>query len=92
MGDWGGQSVAPYSTSPERQTSDMMAKLADEFGVDMVWGLGDNMYEEGVENEFDARFHQTFERVFDSPSLSTTPFYMIAGNVCFNIASPSNSK
>jgi len=80
MGDWGGQPIAPYSTVPERHTADIMSNLAADLDVDMVWGLGDNMYEEGVDNEFDPRFHQTFETVFDSESLANTPFYMIAGN------------
>ena len=73
MGDWGGKDVAPFTTTPERSSASMMSKLAEQYGVDMVWGLGDNMYEEGVEHEFDTRFHQTFEKVFDSSSLSETP-------------------
>lgn len=34
----------------------------------------------GVKNEYDARFKETFEDVFDGSSLKNVPFYIVAGN------------
>ena len=62
-----------------------MGEIADDFDVDMVWGLGDNFYERGITDEYDFRFNVTFESVFTAKSLSKIPFYMVAGNVCFLI-------
>merc|ERR1719474_2371901 len=80
MADWGGKKVYPYKTPDEFASATEMGKVADQFDVDMVWGLGDNFYDEGIKNEFDPRFNETFESVFNAESLSTIPFYMVAGN------------
>jgi len=80
MADWGGKKVYPYKTPDEFASATEMGKVADQFDVDMVWGLGDNFYDEGIKNEFDPRFNETFESVFNATSLSNIPFYMVAGN------------
>ena len=57
-----------------------MAIIASQYNVDMVWGMGDNIYQAGVTDEYDPRFNETFESVFTQNSLTNIPFYMIAGN------------
>lgn len=46
-------------------------------GCDFVLGFGDNIYEEGVADEFDQQFEDKFERPFAPVDL---PFYMVLGN------------
>ena len=46
----------------------------------MVLALGDNFYDSGVPtNEHDARFQETFEKVYTASSLMT-PWYLVGGN------------
>jgi len=80
MGDWGGSPDSPYTTPDELDSAKMMGDVGSTHDVDMVWGIGDNMYDKGVTNEYDSRFKHTFEDVFTAPSLSKIPFYMVAGN------------
>eukprot|EP01083_Nonionella_stella_P249454 862577_1 len=80
MGDWGGSPNKPYTTSDEVDTSKIMGEIGSNFNVDAAWGLGDNFYDDGVKNEYDKRFDETFESVFTASSLANIPFYIIAGN------------
>jgi len=80
MADWGGAPKSPYTTPDEVDSAKMMGDVGKTYEVDMVWGLGDNFYDNGVVNEHDSRFKNTFEDVFDASSLSKVPFYMVAGN------------
>ncbi|XP_065669771.1 tartrate-resistant acid phosphatase type 5 isoform X2 [Hydra vulgaris] len=79
LGDWGGLPTAPFSTDIENGTSKQMSIIADKYKVDFVVALGDNFYFDGIENEHDPRFEQTFQSVFNEPSLQV-PWYLIAGN------------
>eukprot|EP00483_Globobulimina_turgida_P000751 UN00751 len=80
MGDWGGQSEKPYTTPSQLNTAKIMGKIGKRIGVDQVLGLGDNFYEEGVVNEYDTRFEETFENVFTAKSLKNIPFHFLGGN------------
>lgn len=80
MGDWGGQPSSPYFTKEESATAKLMGDLKTKLDASMVWGLGDNFYDDGVKNEYDKRFKETFEDVFDNSTIENIPFYMIAGN------------
>jgi len=80
MGDWGGSPNSPYTTTDEVDSAKIMGEVGSTYDVDMVWGLGDNFYDNGVKNEYDSRFKHTFEDVFDASSLNKIPFYMVAGN------------
>eukprot|EP00483_Globobulimina_turgida_P005583 UN05593 len=80
MGDWGGQPNSPYTTVDEVDTAKIMGEIGSTFDVDMVWALGDNFYDNGIKNENDKRFKETFEDVFTASSLTKIPFYVVAGN------------
>eukprot|EP00486_Rosalina_sp_Unknown_P001182 CAMPEP_0201565028 /NCGR_PEP_ID=MMETSP0190_2-20130828/3849_1 /ASSEMBLY_ACC=CAM_ASM_000263 /TAXON_ID=37353 /ORGANISM="Rosalina sp." /LENGTH=140 /DNA_ID=CAMNT_0047981995 /DNA_START=45 /DNA_END=463 /DNA_ORIENTATION=+ len=80
MGDWGGSPSSPYTTPDEKDSAKIMGEVASTYSVDMAWGLGDNFYNDGVKNEYDSRFKETFEDVFTASSLAKIPFYMVAGN------------
>eukprot|EP01084_Bolivina_argentea_P304912 526684_1 len=80
MGDWGGSPNKPYTTADEVDTAKIMGEIGSDVAVDAVWGLGDNFYNDGVVNEYDPRFKETFEDVFTASSLLKIPFYIIAGN------------
>ena len=77
MGDWGGQSAAPFTTSDERATAKSMKEQKATFNVSLSLALGDNFYDNGVKNAQDSRFQETFEKVFD-PTLDN--FRVLAGN------------
>ncbi len=46
LGDWGGESNAPYTTPYESATAAGMAKVASEINSQFVLALGDNFYSE----------------------------------------------
>ncbi|CAH1249452.1 ACP5 [Branchiostoma lanceolatum] len=79
LGDWGGIPLYPYRTGVEKDVAARMGKVADSMDYKFVLGLGDNFYFDGVQNEFDKRFQETFEDVFTAKSLDI-PWYFIAGN------------
>ncbi|XP_062367722.1 tartrate-resistant acid phosphatase type 5 [Cinclus cinclus] len=80
LGDWGGVPDPPFVTPREVATAAAMGQVATELGSDFVLALGDNFYYEGVRDEWDPRFQDTFERVFVSPGLRGVPWYVMAGN------------
>eukprot|EP01006_Ploeotia_vitrea_P053637 TRINITY_DN67804_c9_g2_i2.p1 TRINITY_DN67804_c9_g2~~TRINITY_DN67804_c9_g2_i2.p1 ORF type:complete len:341 (+),score=32.53 TRINITY_DN67804_c9_g2_i2:38-1060(+) len=80
IGDWGGQSAAPYTTPPELACAQTMGKVAKNLNSRFTLALGDNFYGHGIQgNAHDPRFKETFEDVFTASSLQT-PWYVIAGN------------
>ncbi|CAC5401100.1 ACP5 [Mytilus coruscus] len=57
-----------------------MGALTSTYGTQFNLALGDNFYFDGVKTVSDARFKETFDKVFTDPSLQKTPFYLVAGN------------
>ncbi|XP_064355444.1 tartrate-resistant acid phosphatase type 5 [Dromaius novaehollandiae] len=57
-----------------------MGRAAATPGAHFVLALGDNFYYEGVRDERDPRFQETFERVFTAPALRELPWFVMAGN------------
>uniref|UniRef100_A0A672UYD8 Tartrate-resistant acid phosphatase type 5 n=1 Tax=Strigops habroptila TaxID=2489341 RepID=A0A672UYD8_STRHB len=80
VGDWGGVPDPPFVTPREVATAAAMGHAATELGADFVLALGDNFYYEGVRDEWDPRFQDTFERVFTAPGLQALPWFVLAGN------------
>ncbi len=58
------------------QVATASARTCEEIGCDMALYLGDNFYQEGVENVEDPRFVEWFEKVYPQD----IPFYAILGN------------
>ena len=61
VGDWGGQSKKPYYTESEGRIADQMGKTAADIDANFTIALGDNFYDDGVEDVDDKRFKETFE-------------------------------
>ncbi|NXC44590.1 PPA5 phosphatase, partial [Penelope pileata] len=80
VGDWGGVPDPPFATPREVATAAAMGRAATDPGADFVLALGDNFYYEGVRDEWDPRFQETFERVFTAPGLQALPWFVLAGN------------
>jgi len=79
IGDWGGVDKKPYTTLYERSTAEQMGKMADLYGPQYIFALGDNFYYSGVKNEYDFRFNATYESVYTAKSLQV-PWHIIGGN------------
>lgn len=80
IGDWGGVPVFPFKTLIEQSTSSIMTSLAKLHNTKFQIALGDNFYFDGVKDVEDRRFFETFESVFSSDYLKTTPWFVILGN------------
>jgi len=83
MGDWGGRSSSPYTTSSEVDTAQSMDVAANALGAKFALALGDNFYTTGVKSVSDARFEETFEQCFSGSSLQASSgfkFHVVAGN------------
>ncbi|XP_034953156.1 tartrate-resistant acid phosphatase type 5 [Zootoca vivipara] len=80
VGDWGGVPNAPFYTAREAAVANEMGRTAASLGADFILSLGDNFYYTGVEDAYDKRFQETFESVFQAPSLRNLPWYVLAGN------------
>lgn len=80
VGDWGGVPEPPFVTPREAATAAAMGRAAAERGADFVLALGDNFYYDGVRDEWDPRFQETFERAFTAPELRALPWFVLAGN------------
>ncbi|XP_066912316.1 tartrate-resistant acid phosphatase type 5-like [Clytia hemisphaerica] len=79
LGDWGGIPIRPYTTDIEESTANQMSVTATQKNSKFVIALGDNFYFTGVKNEYDHRFNETYNDVFNQPSLQV-PWYVVAGN------------
>ncbi|XP_039586313.1 tartrate-resistant acid phosphatase type 5 [Passer montanus] len=80
LGDWGGLPEPPFVTPRQVAVAAAMGRAVTELGGDFVLALGDNFYYEGVRDEWDPRFQDTFERVFAAPALRGVPWFVMAGN------------
>ncbi|XP_054859870.1 tartrate-resistant acid phosphatase type 5 [Eublepharis macularius] len=80
VGDWGGKPTTPFYTDREVAVAEEMAATVSASGADFILSLGDNFYYTGVNDLYDKRFQETFETVFQAPSLRNVPWYVIAGN------------
>ncbi|XP_071953999.1 tartrate-resistant acid phosphatase type 5-like [Antedon mediterranea] len=79
LADWGGLPISPYFTPIEVSVAKVMGDIATNYKSEFVLALGDNFYFNGVENEHDRRFKDTFENVYTAPSLDI-PWYIVGGN------------
>lgn len=79
MGDWGGLPASPYRTPVEISVAKKMGDIAEKFRIEFILALGDNFYFDGVKDENDPRFQETYGQVYTNPSLQV-PWYLIAGN------------
>ena len=70
LGDWGGQPTSPYYTTAEKDIAAAMGKTAQNVDSQFTISVGDNFYENGVQNVADPRFDETFEV---SPQEGTGP-------------------
>ena len=61
VGDWGGQEDKPYYTDGEARVAEAMGEIGEQVGSQFTISLGDNFYDDGVENVNDSRFKETFE-------------------------------
>ena len=78
LGDWGGKGHEPYTTDTEVHVAKQMAETAEDTDAKFVVALGDNFYEDGVDDADSKRFHATYTDVFED--LTDIPWYVIAGN------------
>ncbi|XP_050403032.1 tartrate-resistant acid phosphatase type 5-like [Patella vulgata] len=79
IGDMGGLPFFPYTTPVEMGVAKQMADMANKINPDFILSLGDNFYFNGVRDVTDSRFEESYEKIFDYPSLKR-PWYLIAGN------------
>jgi len=80
LGDWGGQSDAPYTTPIELQVAQQMGITAEQVNAKFVVAIGDNFYSTGIQGDaHNQRFKATFENVFTAPSLQKR-WFVVAGN------------
>lgn len=74
LGDWG-RPDAPA----QRDVACAMGRIASDTQTDFVISTGDNFYRHGVRSVDDPQWRDTFENVYDAPSLQT-PWYAVLGN------------
>ena len=80
VSDIGGQQNAPYVTPEQLITADMMNTIAKSYDVHGFICLGDNIYNNGVRDEFDPRFQVTFEDVYVHEHINDINWWFTTGN------------
>ena len=80
IGDWGGQHTFPYTTPQQLAAAEMMNTVAKMHDIHGIIALGDNFYDEGVENEFDTRWQATFENVYVKEYINDIKWWPVVGN------------
>ncbi len=61
VGDWGGQTSSPYTTTAQLAVAKVMGDEAQAIDSQFTFALGDNFYTFGVKDVDDKRFKETFE-------------------------------
>lgn len=74
VGDWGWR-----GEKQQQPVADQMAATARTLGAHFVISTGDNFYYDGVTSTSDSHFDESFEQVYDAPSLQV-PWYISLGN------------
>jgi tartrate-resistant acid phosphatase type 5 len=74
IGDWGRR-----GHSMHRAVGVQMGRTAASVGSAYVISVGDNFYENGVTGVDDPQWQESFEAIYDAPSLQT-PWHVILGN------------
>jgi len=74
LGDWGREGAFH-----QRNVAIRMGESAKEIGARFVISVGDNFYEDGVTGLDDPAWQNSFEKVYDAPSLQV-PWHVILGN------------
>jgi tartrate-resistant acid phosphatase type 5 len=74
IGDWGRQ-----GSPSQRQVARQMGIACEREKAAFVVSVGDNFYERGVTSLEDSHWQQSFETVYDAPSLQV-PWYVTLGN------------
>lgn len=74
VGDWGRE-----GNFHQRDVAAKMGESAKEIDARFVISVGDNFYEDGISGIEDPAWHNSFEAVYDAPSLQV-PWYVILGN------------
>ncbi|TPG40604.1 acid phosphatase [Sphingomonas koreensis] len=74
VGDWGRE-----GRNHQRDVAVQMGRAADRLGAQFVVSVGDNFYDDGVASIDDPAWRNSFEQVYDAPSLQV-PWQVALGN------------
>jgi len=74
IGDWG-----RHGQPDQKQVAQQMGLACQKAGAAFVISVGDNFYERGITSLDDPGWQQSFETVYDAPSLQV-PWYVVLGN------------
>jgi len=83
VGDWGGMENEPYYSPGQAATAKGMNTIASQLNAQFVLAVGDNVYRHGAVDEFDTRFRDSYESVYDGSALQK-PWYAVFGNHDYN--------
>lgn len=81
-GDWGGRAGGKFENYAiyGDNVGKSMNRFAGQNPVSGIFLLGDNFYNNGVQNAQDARFNETFQATFNGSNLQNIQFPVISGN------------
>ncbi|XP_010534201.1 PREDICTED: purple acid phosphatase 17 [Tarenaya hassleriana] len=74
LGDWGRRGSFNQSL-----VALQMGRIGEKLGIGFVVSTGDNFYDNGLTNENDPNFQDSFSRIYTCPSLRK-PWYTVLGN------------
>ncbi|XP_014816853.1 PREDICTED: tartrate-resistant acid phosphatase type 5, partial [Calidris pugnax] len=75
----------PFATPREVATAAAMGRAATDLGADFVLALGDNFYYQGVRDEWDPRFEETFDVPRPPCPQDTSPTALTACAQCWGV-------
>jgi len=73
----------PYYSPGQAATAKGMNTIASQLNAQFVLAVGDNVYRHGAVDEFDTRFRDSYESVYDGSALQK-PWYAVFGNHDYN--------